>query len=114
MCAYPRITGVEGISEAVHAPLLQDGYPNEFIAGRQQEEGDRGQHTDLIHVRPGLIYRHKQAWILSGHHHVILGHANMSKYFAYLAVSARVQMPGCSSQGQSTVPACSPPGPEER
>lgn len=55
--AYPGITRVEGISEAVHAALLQDGYSNKFIAGRQQEERDCCQHTDLVHVRPGLIYR---------------------------------------------------------
>lgn len=38
--AYPGITRLEGISEAVHAALLQDGYSYKFIAGRQQEECD--------------------------------------------------------------------------
>lgn len=39
--AYPGITRVEGVSEAVHAALLQDDYSYKFIAGRQQEECDR-------------------------------------------------------------------------
>lgn len=58
--AYQWVTGVEGISEAVHAALLKDGNSNKFIAGREQEECDCCQHTDLIHVRPGLIYRNTQ------------------------------------------------------
>lgn len=35
-------------------------------------------------------------------------------FIYYLAVSSPVQMPGCSSQGRSTVSACSPPGPVGR
>lgn len=55
MRAYPGVTRVEGISEVVHAALLQDSHSYKLTAGWQQEECDRCQHTDLIHVRPGLI-----------------------------------------------------------
>lgn len=53
--AYPGVTRVEGISEAVDAAFLEDHHSNQLITGWQQEERDGGQHADLIHIRPGFI-----------------------------------------------------------
>lgn len=58
--SHRGVGGGQGAAVTLHAALLQDGHAHQLAAGRQQEQGDGGQHADVVHVWSGLVWKKQQ------------------------------------------------------